>query len=91
MTIRFLILLLPLLLLGCSEPPYTNLDNEALKTLLDQGIPIYDIRRPEEWKQTGIVEGSRRLTFVDAKGRLMPDFLPKFTNEIPKDSPVILI
>ncbi|HAN55907.1 MAG TPA: sulfurtransferase, partial [Betaproteobacteria bacterium] len=51
---------------GCAEPPYTSVDNAGLKTLLAQGVPIYDIRRPDEWRQTGVVQGSRKLTFVEA-------------------------
>jgi rhodanese-related sulfurtransferase len=84
-------LLLAALLAGCSAPPYNNLDNEQLKTLLDKGVPIYDVRRAEEWRQTGVVAGSRLLTFVDDKGRLNPDFLPRFTQAVGKDEPVILI
>lgn len=88
-------LLLPVLLIvlnGCSEEVlYFNVDNRQLKTMLDQGVPIVDIRRPDEWKQTGVIQGSQKLTFVDKSGRLTPDFLPKFTSTIPKDQPVILI
>ena len=87
--ISFFILLISLT--GCTEPPYTNLNNEQLKPLIEQGIPIYDIRRPDEWKQTGVIEGSRLLTFVDAGGRLQPDFLPQFVEKIGKNDPVILI
>jgi rhodanese-related sulfurtransferase len=76
---------------GCSEPPYSNVDNAQLKTLLAQGVPIYDVRRPEEWRQTGVVEGSRKLTFVDNSGRMNPEFLPRFTAEVDKNAPVILI
>ncbi len=76
---------------GCAKPPYTNLDNAQLQALRQQGVPIYDVRRPEEWRQTGVVEGSRLLTFVDAGGRPLPDFLPRFSAEVGKDSPVILI
>ncbi len=79
------------LLGGCAEPPYTNLDNDRLKALLSQGVPIYDIRRPDEWRQTGVVEGSRLLTFVDAGGRPLPNFLPRFTAEVGKNDPVIII
>ena len=61
-------LLLTLALGGCAEPPYTNVDNAGLKTLLAQGVPVYDIRRAEEWRATGVVEGSRKLTYVDARG-----------------------
>lgn len=78
-------------LTGCAEPPYTNIDNAGLKNLLAQGVPIYDVRRPEEWRQTGVVDGSRLLTFVDANGRPMPDFFQRFAAEVKKDEPVIVI
>ena len=85
------VVLLAAALGGCAEPPYSNADNDQLKALLAQGVPIYDIRRPEEWRSTGVVEGSRKLTFVDAGGRLNPEFLPRFTAEVGKDDPVVLI
>jgi rhodanese-related sulfurtransferase len=78
-------------LAGCSEPPYSNVDNTQLKALMTQGVPVYDVRRPEEWRQTGVVEGSRKLTFVDASGRMNPEFLARFTAEVAKDAPVALI
>ena len=85
-------LLLAFALGGCAgPPPYANLDNDQLKTLLQQGVPIYDVRRPEEWRQTGVVQGSRLLTFVDARGRPLPDFLPRFSADVGKNDPVILI
>jgi rhodanese-related sulfurtransferase len=83
--------MLSLSLSSCFEPPYTNLNNQQLNEMLKQGVPIYDVRRPEEWRKTGILEGSRLLTFVDKSGRLKPDFLPQFTTEIDKNQPVILI
>lgn len=83
-----------LLLMGlsaCSEPPYTNVDNAELQIMLEKDIPIYDVRRPEEWRQTGVVEGSKLLTFVDASGRLKPDFIERFTAANSQHDPVILI
>lgn len=83
-----------LLLMGlsaCSEPPYTNVDNAELQIMLEKNIPIYDVRRPEEWRQTGVVEGSKLLTFVDASGRLKPDFIERFTAANSQHDPVILI
>ena len=38
-----------------------------------------------------MVEGSLMLTFVDASGRLNPEFLPRFAASVNKDDPVILI
>lgn len=83
--------LLVIALSGCAEPPYSNLDNGQLKTLLEKGTPIYDIRRAEEWRQTGVIEGSRLLTFVDGSGRVLPDFLDHLRRAVDKDDPVILI
>ena len=85
----FLLLLLPLC--GFAAQPHTNIDNAQLKELLAQGVPLYDIRRPEEWRQTGVVEGSRLLTFVDSSGTPLPDFMPRFAAAVGKNDPVILI
>jgi len=83
--------LLTLALGACAAPPYTNVDNDGLKALVVQGVPIYDVRRPEEWRSTGVVAGSRTLTYVDKSGRPNPEFLPRFTAEVGKNDPVILI
>ena len=76
---------------ACSEPPYSNLDNAGLLMMLEKNIPIYDIRRPEEWRQTGVIESSKLLTFVDADGRLRQDFFDRFTAATDQHDPVILI
>ncbi len=84
--------LLLLSLSGCFEPPpYTNLDSSQLDTMLKKGGVIYDVRRPDEWRSTGVVRNSKLLTFVDANGRLNPKFIERFTAEVGKDEPVILI
>jgi len=81
-----------LALAGCAENIlYQNIDNQQLKVMLENGVPVFDVRRPEEWRQTGVIEGSNRLTFVDKNGRLSPDFFQVFSKSIHKDQPVILI
>lgn len=84
-------LLVMLALSGCEEPPYTNVDNEQLKVLIDQGVTVYDIRRVDEWQKTGVVAGSHKLTFVDANGKGSDKFLERFSSEVSKDTPVVLI
>jgi len=79
------------LLAGCSQPPYTNVDNQGLQGLLQQGVTLIDIRRPDEWRQTGVVAGSERLTFVDEMGRLKPGFIETFTQRFDPNEPVVLI
>jgi len=87
----FGILLFTFALGACVETPYTNVDNAQLKILIAQGVPVYDVRRAEEWRSTGVVEGSHTLTYVDKSGRPNPEFLPRFTAAVDKTAPVVLI
>jgi len=69
-----------------------NIDDQQLKALLDQGIPIIDIRRPDEWRQTGVIEGSHLITFFDRQGRYdVKAWLAKLAPIAGKDDPFILI
>lgn len=70
---------------------YSNISNAKLEELVNQGVLLVDIRRAEEWQQTGILKGSKTITFFDKTGRLDPNFLPKFTAIAKPDQPVILI
>src|SRR5574343_1466377 len=46
-----------------------DIDNAQLGELIKKGVPLVDIRTQPEWEETGIVAGSRLITFVDAQGR----------------------
>ncbi len=70
---------------------YSNIDNAKLQELLDQGVTLVDIRLEEEWKQTGIVKGTKTITFFDRTGRINPAFVPELTKLVKKDQPVALI
>ncbi len=70
---------------------YSNIDNAKLKELIAQGVTLIDIRRQEEWVQTGIIEGSKTITFFDNMGRINPNFAPKFTAIVKPDQPIALI
>ena len=78
-------------LCACSEPPYTNINNEELKSLMEKGVPLYDVRRIDEWKQTGVIKGSKLLTIITDNARVNPEFFSRFTAEVDRNSPVILI
>ena len=86
----FSVLLSLALFFSFKEPPYSNISNEQLQTMLVDNVPIYDVRRPEEWYQTGIIGGSQLVTYVDADGRVQANFLNRFTADIGKNDPVIL-
>ena len=70
---------------------FSNIDNAKLQELLDQGVTLIDIRLEEEWQQTGIVKGSKTITFFDHMGRINPNFVPQFTSIADPEKPVMLI
>ncbi len=70
---------------------YSNIDNAKVQELLDKGVALIDIRREEEWKQTGVIKGSKPITFFDRTGRINPNFVPEFTAVTDPEKPVMLI
>jgi len=61
-------------LLEVKAKKFSDIGNDALKDKLSAGTTLIDIRRPEEWKQTGVVPGSHLLTFFDRSGNVNPQF-----------------
>ena len=49
-----------------------NIDNAELARLSASGAAVIDIRTTPEWKETGVVSGSKLLTFFDEKGQSDP-------------------
>ncbi|MCR4377644.1 MAG: FKBP-type peptidyl-prolyl cis-trans isomerase [Rhodospirillales bacterium] len=78
-------------LLGVAGPDFANIDNAQLKELLAKGVPIVDLRREEEWKQTGVVEGSKLITAINVKGEFLPPFIEGFKAVAGPNDEVILI
>ncbi|MCB1757607.1 MAG: sulfurtransferase [Gammaproteobacteria bacterium] len=68
-----------------------NISNEKLKSLLDGGAILVDIRTRGEWQETGIIEGSHTLTLFDELGRPVADFVPQLQKIADKATPVIVI
>jgi len=69
-----------------------DVNNEQIKELLKNNIPIVDIRRSSEWDQTGVVPKSILLTFFDKEGNYNYDeWYEKLRLEIGEGKPIILI
>ena len=55
------------------------------------GAVIIDIRREDEWRDTGIIAGAATVTAFQASGRVDPDFLDSFRELAPsRDTPIML-
>lgn len=70
---------------------YSNINNAKLAEFIDSGMTVIDIRRKEEWQQTGIVKGVKTITFFDKTGQINPRFVPEFTAITNPEKPVVLI
>lgn len=46
----------------------TGITPDELEKLKEQGVPVVDVRTPEEWSKTGVISGSKPLMFFDSKG-----------------------
>ncbi len=69
-----------------------DITNAELARLAISGVPVIDIRTEGEWKETGIVPGSRLITLFDEKGRAdAPAWLAKVKEVAKPDQPLIII
>lgn len=74
----------------CAE--VKNVNNQELKFLISEGIPIIDIREEFEWKETGIIPESHLLTFYDSDGKYdIKKWLTDLEKITSRNDPVIII
>ncbi|MGB0749527.1 MAG: FKBP-type peptidyl-prolyl cis-trans isomerase [Magnetospiraceae bacterium] len=78
-------------LIRVQSPAYENIENGRLKDLLEDGIPVVDIRTPEEWSDTGVIEGSNLIMAFNQNRKFVRDFPDQLAEIAGKDAPVILI
>ena len=66
---------------------------EKLQESITKGVVIVDIRRADEWKSTGVIEGSHKITFFDQAGKYdVNDWLGKFQKLVKdKNQPFVLV
>jgi len=61
-----------------------DIDAIKLKEIYKSGLVIIDIRTKQEWQQTGVIKGSRLITFFDEKGAYdIKKFMEEFVKYVP--------
>ena len=89
---QIIIILLLATISTIARAEVVKIDNEQLIALIEKQVPIIDIRREEEWLQTGVVEGSILMTFFDKAGKAdVSSWLQKLAPIASKEEPFILI
>ncbi len=88
--VTFIILIICTSVLHAGE--VLNIDNKTLKELMQNDVPVIDVRTTTEWKETGVVKGSHLLMFYDEKGKYDLDkWLADVAEIADKNQPMILI
>jgi rhodanese-related sulfurtransferase len=87
------LILLIFLLTACNNEAssYTNISNAELKKLMADGAVLVDVRTAQEWKQTGIIAGSKTVSLFFANGKMNSDFVPELQKIVKPNDAVILI
>ena len=79
-------------LLGVSKPlTLGQMKSDELLEAQAQGAVIVDIRREDEWRKTGIIDGAKTITAFTKAGRMHQDFQQKFLSLVPSlKTPIVL-
>jgi len=65
----FLLLFFCFFLLGCSKSEDNTLSAKEANALMTLGqVTLIDIRRPEEWRQTGVAKGVTKINMLNPQG-----------------------
>jgi len=69
-----------------------QVNNEEIITLIKNGVSVIDVRRADEWHNTGVIKQSNLLTFFDKQGNYNTDKWLSELKKIAKEGdPVIII
>ena len=81
----------PLVWSSESQPVGFELSSTELMKHQSDGVVIIDIRRNQEWRDTGILNGAKTITAFTKAGSLHPDFQMKLASVVPNsDTPFVL-
>ncbi len=71
---------------------YYNVASVKVPPLLEDGVVIVDVRRRDEWLETGVVAGSKLLTFFGVDGSSQPEeWLRQLNRLVPDKQQLLLI
>lgn len=92
---RFIYIVVAVCLFSAALPARAELidiDSGKLQELIEQGVPVIDVRRADEWFTTGVIENSMLQTFFDKQGGYdAPAWFNVLDENIDTSKPLILI
>ena len=89
---RILILMVLGLSVLVARAEIVNINNAELARLSTSGVPVVDVRTEGEWKESGVLAGSKLITFFDEAGRSSPSqWLEKLKTVAKAEQPVVVV
>ena len=88
------ILIFDVEIIAIQQPGYKIIKGSDLISMQKEDLIVIDIRTQEEWKKTGIIKGSKKITAFDIEGNFNPGFLKSFkslTRKKNEDSKVVFV
>ena len=69
-----------------------EVNNEKIKKLLENNVPLIDIRTEGEWHETGVIGSSHLLTFFDKDGNYdFKKWMYEVGQIVDENGPIIII
>ena len=72
-------------------PRIVDIDNATLERMIADGVTVIDVRRSDEWRQTGVIASAKRITAFDGRGRFVPSFPTDLEAAAARADDVVLI
>ena len=73
-------------IISIHQPGYGIITGVELLSMQKKDLIVIDIRTEEEWKKTGFIIGSKKITAFDDEGNFNPGFLHSFKSLIKKNN-----
>ena len=73
-------------IIAIQPPGYMIINGDELLSMQKKGLIVIDIRTEEEWKKTGFIIGSKKITAFDDEGNFNPAFLRSFESLTKKNT-----
>ena len=85
-------LILVFLAANAASAETIKVNTTELQQLIEEGVPVIDVRTPEEWRYTGVIPDSHLITFFDSRGNYdLNGWLAKLFEVVTPRKPVVII
>lgn len=89
---RILLALLLSLLSLNALAELSELSDAEVKTLINEGVPVIDVRTADEWQETGVIKGSHLITYYTSDGKFDTNaWLKELSKVAESGEPIILV